>query len=261
MKHIILISALLVLLNSSYACSCSFRYSFCDTHDSYDLTASCVVIDAFPHGISLKVIDVLHGSENRDTITLWDLGGPYNMCNDSITDASAAYLGGIGDTLILALPKIDTLKNAWDVVGDYRTPGFQCNEYRLWVKNNVVHGFISGSPYCYYLHNCLNDYNYNAFIIDFPTKSLSCQTWLSTDDLAFQELLNYYPNPTSGKITLTSSERGTLTITNDIGQFVTGISITDYQTQISTDKLRDGIYFLTFQTERNIVTRKLIVQQ
>jgi len=225
------------------------------------LTASCVVIDAFPHGISLKVINVFYGSENRDTITIWDLGGPYYMCNDSLTFASAASLGGIGDTLILALPKIGTVENAWDVVGDYRTPGFQCDAYRLRVVNNTVLGFISGSPYCYYLNNCLTSYNYDDYLVDFPIKSLNCQTWLISDDLHLQELLNYHPNPTSHKITFTTSERGTLTITNNLGQFVDSVSITDNQTQISTDNLLDGVYFLTFQTGRSTVTRKLIVKQ
>lgn len=261
MKHIILIFALLVLFNSTFACSCGGGHSFCETHANYDLTVSCIVVDAFPHGISLKVLHLLHGIENSDTITVWDFGGPYNMCNDSLTAASAAFLGGIGDTLILALPKIDTLKNVWDVIGDYRTPGFQCDAYSLTVVNNTVLGFISGSEFCYHLHNCLTSYNYDDYLVDFPIKSLSCQTWLNTDELTTQELLNYFPNPATDKFVFTTTERGMLTIANDLGQFVGAVSITDNQTQISTDKLLNGTYFLTFQTERNSVTRKLIVQQ
>lgn len=261
MKHIILSSILLILFNGSLACSCFGGKSFCNTHSKYDLTASCVVIDTFPHGISLKILHLLHGSEIKDTIIVWDLGGPYDLCNDSLTDASAAFLGSIGDTLILALPKINTIKNAWDVVGDYRTPGFQCDAYHLRVINHTVLGFISGSEFCSYLNNCLTSYNYNDYIIDFPIKSLICETWLNTNAPTNQELLDFYPNPAADKIIFTSSSKGTLAIKNHFGQFVDAVIITDDQTQIPTGHLPTGIYFLTFQTERNIVTRKLVIQQ
>lgn len=261
MKHIILISALLMLFNGSFACSCIGGKSFCDNHASYDLTVSCVVISSFPNGIGLKILQLLHGSETKDTIKVWDLGGPYNLCNDSLTDASASFLGSIGDTLILALSKIDTLKNGWDVIGDYRTPGFQCDAYRLSVINNTVLGFISGSEFCTYLNNCLTSYNYDDYLIDFPIKSLTCETWLNTDGLTTQELLNYYPNPASDKIIFTVSNKGTLTITNQIGQLINSVSINDNETQISTAHLPSGIYFLIFQMDRKTVTRKLVVKQ
>lgn len=252
---------MLILFNSSFACSCIGGKSFCDTHANYDLTASCVVVSSFPNGISLKVLHILHGSEIKDTLIVWDLGGPYNMCNDSLYDASAAFLGGIGDTLILALPKIDTIKNAWDVLGDYRTPGYQCDAYKLRVINNTVLGFISGSEFCYYLNNCLTSYNYDDYLVDFPIKSLNCHSWLNLDELTTLELLNYYPNPASDKIIFTTSNKGILTITNHLGQFVDAVSITDTQTEISTGNLSTGIYFLTLQTDRNSVTRKLVVKQ
>ena len=110
MKRICFLSFFLILFKVSSACSCGSFQSFCNSHTNYDLTANCVIVDTFPNGISMKVLYVWNGNENRDTINVWNIGGPYDMCNDSATDASAAFLGSVGDTLILALPKIDTIK-------------------------------------------------------------------------------------------------------------------------------------------------------
>jgi len=71
----------------------------------------------------------------------------------------------------------------------------------------------------------------------------------------------FYPNPTTDKIVFTTTERGTLTITNEVGQLVDVVSIKDNQTQISTDNLSGGIYFLTYQTGKYFATKKLIIQQ
>lgn len=260
MKRIILISVAILLYSNALACSCGSVDSFCYTHDSFSITASCVVVDAFPHGISLKILHLLHGDESRDTITVWDKGGPYDMCNDSLSDASAAYFGSIGDTLILALPKIDSLETTWDVLDDYRTPGLTCTTYRLSVTNNIVRGFISGSSYCYFMNNCVNAYDYDDFIVDFPINSLSCQTWVDTDELSPQERFRFYPNPASDNITFSTSDNGTLRLSNELGQVIAVFSIHEDETQIPTDQLKNGIYFLTFQTARSSTTRKIIVQ-
>ncbi len=71
---------------------------------------------------------------------------------------------------------------------------------------------------------------------------------------------SFYPNPTSNKINFKTEDRGTLTITNQIGQIVSSFSINESQTQIPTDNLQEGIYMLTFQTETQRITRKLIIQ-
>jgi hypothetical protein len=259
MKYILLISASLVFFSSTFACSCSAGKPFCSTHSRYSITASCVVVNTFTHGVSVKVLNLLNGNENRDTITIWDIGGPYNMCNDSLESASAAYLvGHIGDTVILALQLIDSAINAWDVIGDYRTPGFQCDEYRLFVKNKVIYGFISGWQSCY--NDCLRHYDYNDFIVDFPVKSLNCETWLAIDDFSSQDILTFYPNPTSGIITIKAAERGIISVMNDLGQIIDSFPMAYNEQQILTDKLAKGIYTLTFQTKRAVVARKFIVQ-
>lgn len=209
----------------------------------------------------MEVLQVFNGVENSDTIVVWDLGGPYDTCNDSLGGITkAAYLGSIGDTIIVSLPRVDTLKNAWDVIGDYRVPGFLCWEYKLTVTNNTVSGKISGSEFCHLMNNCLETYNYDDFLVDFPANSMNCQTWLSTEDLLAKQYLTYYPNPATDKIFVETTEPGIINITNSCGQLIDALSIRENQTEISTDHLQSGIYFLTFKTESTVVTRKLIVQ-
>jgi len=259
MKRLLLLFFLIAFLNNSKACSCGGELSFCENHTNYDFTGSFVVVDAFPFGISLKILNRFHGEENRDTITVWDLGGPYDICNDSSGFASASFLGAIGDTIILAISKIDTLKNSWDIVGDYRTPGFSCNSYKLRVTNNKVNGKIAGPEFTLNFDEILSIYNYDEFLIDFPSQRLNCENWLNNQELIDGKLLSYFPNPAKDNITITTESMGLITITNDIGEILERISIEKESIEISTQKLNSGVYFLSLQTDKSIATKKLIV--
>jgi len=262
MKKLYSFLFLLILFSHSNACSCSGGKSFCETHSGYDVTISGIIVANFPHGISIKILNLLHGVENRDTINVWDLGGPYSMCNDSMFDASAAYLGNIGDTLVIALPKIDSAKTAWDVVGDYKTPGFQCDAYRLWVTNSVVHGFISGSPYCYYLHNCLNNYSFEDFITEFPIKSLSCETWLSISESNLDDSFSLFPNPFSTQLNFKTSnnEPTTVSLFNFLGQHILLQSFTN-STILNTAQMPNGIYFYELCSGKQVIASGKVVKQ
>ncbi len=262
MKHLFLISALLVLFNSSFGCGCGSNISFCYCHKWYDLSTSCVIVDSFSHGISLKVLHVLNGAENRDTIKVWDMGGPYNMCNDSLTNSRAALLGKVGDTLIIALPKIDTIINPWDVIGDYVTLGFNCTAYNLKVVNNTVTGLISGTfnyPQC---SNCIWSYNYDNFISDFPTKSLSCQTWLSTNDVTAPERLSFYPTPFESSLSFSGdivNRITSITATDIIGQTVP--VVVSGNTVSFPNPSASGLYIInTTLSDGNVLSHKVLKQ-
>ncbi len=223
-----------------------------------------MIVDSFPHGISLKILNLFNGSESRDTIKVWDRGGPYNSCNDSLTDARAGYLGYVGDTIIIALPAIDSLKNSWDVIGDYVTPGFNCDEYKLRVENNTVVGLISGSIYCYYLNNCLYSYSYDSFLVDFPLKRLSCQTWLHSDELYQLKLFSISPNPASTTFTISIDEsllNSTATVTDITGRRIMAVQLATSNLQLATGNFTSGIYFVTVNTGTQSATRKLAVSK
>lgn len=186
---------------------------------------------------------------------------PYNMCNDSLGDSRAQYLGKIGDTLILALPKIDKLKNPWDKIGDYRTPGFNCEQYKLTVTKGIAYGRISGSVFCTYMNNCLKSYKYSSFIENFATTSSACGTGLSVSDAEMKQQFNFYPNPSSDQIIVSTSEKGTISITNQLGQILDIVTVEHgiLESYIILDKYKTGMYYLNYQTQKFKRKEKLMV--
>jgi hypothetical protein len=74
-------------------------------------------------------------------------------------------------------------------------------------------------------------------------------------------LFRFYPNPARDKVNVSTEGGGTLTITNQLGQVVDVMDISDNQAQIATANFPPGIYLLTFETEEHVVTRELIVQR
>ncbi|MCY7411032.1 MAG: T9SS type A sorting domain-containing protein [Chitinophagales bacterium] len=71
---------------------------------------------------------------------------------------------------------------------------------------------------------------------------------------------SFFPNPTTTQLTITTSSNGKLTITNSLSQTIQTLTINNAQQQIPTLTFPSGIYFLTFQTEKTIQTKKLLVQ-
>ena len=92
-------------------------------------------------GIDLEVIDILAGSESRDTIHIWD--GTDWDCN-GLFSMAASDLGGLNDSIIVILPLIGSIENTWDVLGDYRRPDYFEYIPELRITNGVVIGYITG---------------------------------------------------------------------------------------------------------------------
>lgn len=69
-----------------------------------------------------------------------------------------------------------------------------------------------------------------------------------------------YPNPVVDYATLTTKVKGNLLIINDKGQQIKQMNIKDYQTQISVQDLRSGIYYFVFITNRTKITKKIIIK-
>lgn len=71
---------------------------------------------------------------------------------------------------------------------------------------------------------------------------------------------DFYPNPARNNLVFESETKGTLIIANHFGQVLTRASIEGRQTNISTESLDPGVYFLIFKADHNIITsRKLII--
>jgi len=71
---------------------------------------------------------------------------------------------------------------------------------------------------------------------------------------------NVFPNPTFDNIIFETTDKGTLTISNQLGQIIKSIAIADLQTIIETTELNAGIYFLNFHSDKKHSSIKLIKQ-
>lgn len=129
---------------SSPACS-GYTKPFCVTHaerPSHPVIKGAVIASG-THSIQMEVLEVIHGTETRSVITVWDM--PNINCNGIIPMNAQYVVGSVGDTVIAILPPITTAQNAWDVVGDYSTPYWLFYFPVLKVKNNWINGYINGS--------------------------------------------------------------------------------------------------------------------
>lgn len=78
----------------------------------------------------------------------------------------------------------------------------------------------------------------------------------TTDNFQF----SVFPNPTSDELIFTTSENGQLKITSELGQVIQTISICNKHQTISTEGIPSGTYLLSFQTDKTIQTKKIIIQ-
>lgn len=131
------------------ACSCYPFYSFCEYKNilNPDLILSAEIIDTNQHGIRLKKIDLIEGTELRDTIPVWN--DTDFFCTGTIT-MRATQIGEVGDTVIVMLPRIDSVYTPWGVIGDYRTPMHLCGHAFIKIKNDTLnhapHYYLEGNP-------------------------------------------------------------------------------------------------------------------
>jgi hypothetical protein len=80
-------------------------------------------------------------------------------------------------------------------------------------------------------------------------------------EISEQKEFHFYPNPAYKQVTFQTQDKGELSITNNIGQVVMVTSIKQDQTILSTENLKPGIYYLTFQTKKYKKTSELIIQK
>ncbi|MBX7142691.1 MAG: T9SS type A sorting domain-containing protein [Chitinophagales bacterium] len=71
---------------------------------------------------------------------------------------------------------------------------------------------------------------------------------------------SFNPNPSSNEMEVTTSAYGHLTITNELGELIHSFTVQNKQLKVSTSNFPSGTYFLTFQTDTTIQTKKIIIQ-
>lgn len=240
-------------LSLNFAFSCSFiPQSFCKTSEVFEesIIVSGVINSVDDDGINFEILQLLRGDETRSNIRIWDgtdfdCNGPFPM--------NAARLGNLNDTLILILPKIDSIENTWDIINDYRTPNFYLYAPGLKVEKNTVTGFISGDFLAPPEFNLLS-FDYPAFINSWFEIG-NCSKIVNTKETDTGiGIVVLSPNPANDFIKLESNEnlsRFNIKIFNQLGNEVFSMKNLNDHSEIPIANLPKGVYYL-FVEEKNL---------
>lgn len=207
-----------ILLKIVFSCSCYPHYPFCYVHDFYPLVIMGEIVDSTDHSIRFKKVEILKGVENRDTITIWD-SVDYDCTG--IISMKATGLGKIGDTILIALSKIDTTNKIFseEKANDYRRPPYLCWTTSLLLKNDTLYGVING-PTIGIIAPIIPKISYNEFISFWdPPNGGSCTSLYRNDYSKTNQIHNLYYDADARtlKISSTQFNKFDLRIYNNIG--------------------------------------------
>lgn len=261
MKKIIILTINLIFFTKLSFCCLFSPYSFCTTssNNEENVIVFGKIVDNDQNGINIEIIELLRGNENRNIIRIWD--GTDFDCN-GFHSMAAIELGQDGDSIIIILPKIDSIENTWEVViGDYRVPDFYGFTTLLEVKNNIVKGLIegiSGAP------NELNllEFELEQFINSY-VKEIGCDKITNTHETVEFENLVIYPNPFKSELSIklgSVNKNIDVHIYNLHGKRVYSNKIERLNSQISLSHLLSGIYLLEIRTKNRLAKRIKIVK-
>ncbi|MFT6165559.1 MAG: hypothetical protein ACJAV5_000712 [Vicingaceae bacterium] len=140
---LLLLSIFTFQLSFILACTCGGKTSFCDIN--FTQPTDHVFIGKFIRHDSLfsefELIEKHRGVETRDTILIWDNPAPTNSCVDGF-EKNTRFLGKVGDSILIILPKIDSV-NTWGVLGDYYRPLGVCSSPYLPINNGLIIGNLT----------------------------------------------------------------------------------------------------------------------
>lgn len=245
----------IMLFGAKYlsACSC-LAVPFCQTafQKSEDLVISGVIVDNNTNSIRIKVIDVLRGSEDRDTINVWD--GTDFDCN-GLFSMKSIDLGNPGDSILIILPKIVNIENTWDVIGDYRRPEYLCYFTSLLIKNDTIAGPLNtqfpGSSLPGYIK-----IKYDDFITYWNNNDGDCTALSGIHENFIENDLQFIQNRTS----MTILSRGH--VAYDCELLATNgavIKKLKFNNEVSIDlTLPPGIYILRLRNDKGAMFSKKI---
>jgi len=85
---------------------------------------------------------------------------------------------------------------------------------------------------------------------------------MTTSNVDYSSFANFnvFPNPTFDDIIFETTDKGIVTISNQLGQIIKSIAIADLQTIIETADLNAGVYFINFHSDKKHSSIKLIKQ-
>ena len=179
MKKLIVIVFYLFINEVAFPCSCFHPPTYCETMqtESSDLLVVGYKITDVYHGMSIKIVQVLEGSETRDTITVWGDNGM--LCRHH----TSAF--GVNDTLVFALHNCDLSVLNLEQSDHYQISN--CGVYYLNYDNGQVIGSIDNGVSALSISNFIQLHNACSNTTSINIKSSN---------------FTLYPNPTNDLITL-----------------------------------------------------------
>lgn len=258
----LLLAFLLFQFITAPTVACSFSpKSFCS--GSADLENNIIIageiIGVDNDGIDVRVFQWFKGNSTSDTIRVWD--GTDFDCNGFFSMA-AGDLGGVGDSALLNLPVIDSIENAWDVIGDYRRPGYIQYTRSLRLEGDTLFGFINGIP----LGSSQNLYkvSYETFLDawnndDCPKLILSSnEASLKKEDI---RVINPFFQTLHIQINKKIQSNNKVDLFSMTGQLIKSETSNEQSISWNVSGLRSEIYILRIMSEDKVVYSFKVIKQ
>lgn len=115
---------------------------------------------------------------------------------------------------------------------------------------------------------CYSDSIHGAFSVNYdgaltPLDSCVCHTWMGVNELTEFTQFSISPNPATNSVVVSvsgSTTGATVALFDLTGRQLTVTQLNNSSTQLSTENLPDGLYFVTLFNRGAVSSRKLVVQ-
>ncbi len=251
----------------SVACS-SIPNSFCDriTSTNHDV-ALVTFIEQNQHSSKAIVIEVLKGSIIKDTIDVYDY---VFFCMEYDTNNLNTYRQNIGDTLLMILPKIDTVLNPWDTIGNYRFETYYSEENHLYFNNDTLKGFAAGWAFAPSSFNG-NKIMYEDFKQVWLDTSKNCDDMrdyriVNVEQKELAKQINIFPNPSENFLQIEIPEHALtahykLILYDLTGKIILQETISEKTKVINVENLVSGFYIMHLESKSKIILNSKLIKK
>ena len=277
-KLTLLLAIFLVSFSLTNACSGSGETSFCGVNFNnptwHVFIGKILVHDSLYS--DFEVIVKIRGIELRDTVRIWDNPSQFNSCVGG-NEVNTEFLGAIGDSILITLPKIDSVIR-WGTIGDYYRPLGIFEKPFLPIRGGLIIGNLTKS---HAYTNPPTPYIIDSISIQtFTTKynssgrSSDCDLFVGIPkNVIIQQNVIIYPNPSSGFFNIESEVKvKNIEVYNMSGSRYNFANAKSFdltnqrKNSTSSESLdltnfKSGIYFLKVELENGVIVTKKIIKQ
>lgn len=264
-KLLLLLSLFTFQLSFILACTCGGKTSFCEIN--FTQPTDHVFVGKFIRHDSLysefQIIEKLRGIELRDTILIWDNPASPNSCVGGF-EKDTRYLGNIGDSILIILPRIDSI-DTWGVLGDYYRPLGVCSSPYLPIKNGLIIGNLTETdiysfPPRTYRTDSITVQSFKQ-LYHANGRAYDCDLFVGLPpNNKTESLIKLFPNPAEQSFAILSEYN----VTEARIYSLNGLLIKTIQTTLSAiqiGELPKGIYLLEVELENGAKASSKLVKR